>query len=264
VNRPYRLAAPVRTAADAAVLDAIDARVRAIALSLGAREMHYPSLIARGVLERAEYPQAFPHLLLSATRTRVDSDGNNDNRRQVGTAWCLSPAVCYHTYAQLAERPLEQPVTITARGTCFRSESTTTPGCRQIEFSMREIVFAGTAQWVDSALDCARQRVEALARELGLAGEWHVAEDPFFLPRASGKAVMQRLLKVKLEYQAVDGGGLALASVNRHGPFFGNRFHIATAAGDPVHTACLAVGLDRWAAHARRHSSANEVTRCER
>ena len=190
MNRPYRLAAPVRTAADAAVLDGIDARVLAIALSLGAREMHYPSLIARGVLERAEYPQAFPHLLLSATRTRVTtSAGNNASGGQVGTAWCLSPAVCYHTYAQLAERRLEQPATITARGTCFRCESTTAPGFRQIEFSMREIVFAGTPQWVDNALDCARQRVEALARELGLAGDWRVAKDPFFLPRASGKAV---------------------------------------------------------------------------
>ena len=59
MKRQCLTASPPRTAAEAAVLDTVDARVRAIALSLGGREMHYPSLIARPVLERAEYPQAF-------------------------------------------------------------------------------------------------------------------------------------------------------------------------------------------------------------
>jgi hypothetical protein len=61
---------------------------------------------------------------------------------------------------------------------------------------------------------------------------------------------MQRLLKVKLEYQWPQAGGLALASINRHGAFFGQRFDIATPDGEPVHTMCIAVGLDRWAHHA--------------
>jgi hypothetical protein len=259
-------AAPTRTAAEAAVLDDVDRRVRAIALALGGRDMQYPSLIARPILERAEYPQAFPHLLMSASRTHLPDGAESGTRvnRQRRTAWCLSPAVCYHTYAELAEVCLDRPAIVTARGTCFRAESTTAPGVRQIEFSMREIVFAGAAAWVERSLESARLQVDALARGLGLAGEWRVAEDPFFLPRVNAKAVMQRLLKVKLEYQAIADGGLALASVNRHGAFFGNRFAITTADGDPVHTACLAVGLDRWAQHPRTASIAGEVTRCER
>jgi hypothetical protein len=86
---------------------------------------------------------------------------------------------------------------------------------------------------------------------MGLAGEWHAAEDPFFLPMTSGKALMQRLLNLKVEYQWPGAGGLALASVNRHGTFFGKRFDITSPDGQPVHTACIAVGLDRWAHHAR-------------
>ena len=266
MKRQCPTAAPPRTAAEAAVLDSMDACVRAIALSLGGRERHYPSLIARPILERAEYPQAFPHLLLSASASHLPEAAETDSRTnlQRPTAWCLSPAVCYHTYAELAELCLERPVVVTARGTCFRSEGTTSPGVRQIEFSMREIVFAGAAAWVERSLESARVQVDALARGLGLAGEWRTAEDPFFLPRTRARAVMQRLLKVKLEYQAVDYGGLALASVNRHGAFFGDRFAITTAEGDPVHTACLAVGLDRWAQHAQPPSIAGGVTRCDR
>jgi hypothetical protein len=72
---------------------------------------------------------------------------------------------------------------------------------------------------------------------------------------------MQRLLKVKLEYQSLDHNGLALASVNRHGSFFGERFDITCASGEPVHTACVAVGLDRWEKHAARPVTAREEER---
>jgi hypothetical protein len=71
---------------------------------------------------------------------------------------------------------------------------------------------------------------------------------------------MQRLLKVKLEYQSLDYDGLALASVNRHGSFFGERFNITNRSGEPVHTACLAAGLDRWEKHAAHGVPAGEET----
>jgi hypothetical protein len=243
MNGGYAQPAPARSLGEQNVFDRIDARVRLLAASMGASEMHYPALIAREVLEQAEYTQAFPHLLLSASRMHIDEpDG--------AAAWCLSPAVCYHTYAQLAHRMLEDPMVVTARGRCFRAETESAPGVRQIEFEMREIVLLGAPAWIDASAVAARLAIETVARDVGLGGAWEVAEDPFFLPAAAGKALMQRLLKVKLEYQWPKAGGLALASINRHGPFFGQRFHIVTPDGEPVHTMCIAVGLDRWAHHA--------------
>ena len=249
----YPRSAPARSRDELNTLDRIDARVRDLAVSIGAREMQYPALIAREVLERAEYPQAFPHLLMSASRIALVEDGDIGQPvpgDPVMTDWCLSPAVCYHTYAQLARRVLEAPVVITARGRCFRAERESAPGVRQIEFEMREIVLLGAPAWIDASAEMARLAIETVGGESGLSGEWEVAEDPFFLPAAAGKALMQRLLKVKLEYQWPGAGGLALASINRHGPFFGQRFDIATPDGAPVHTMCIAVGLDRWAHHA--------------
>jgi hypothetical protein len=245
----YPQSAPARTDDELRALNGIDVRVRSIATSFGAHEMQYPALIARGVLEQAEYPQAFAHLLMSASGTAAVDEGDTDQ-------WCLSPAVCYHTYAQLAGRVLEAPTVMTARGRCFRAECESVHGVRQIEFEMREIVLLGPAAWVDTSAEAARLAIGTLADDMSLSGEWQPAEDPFFLPVATGKALMQRLLKIKLEYQWPGSGGLALASVNRHGPFFGQRFDIATPDGQPVHTACVAVGLDRWAHHAHG-SSAN-------
>jgi hypothetical protein len=264
VNGAWAVSAPVRTAASAAGLDAIDASLRGIASSRAACEMRYPSLIARLVLERAEYPQAFPHLLLSASRmdcAGFDESAPEPEPRQVSSGWCLSPAVCYHAYAQLAGQSLTTPATISARGTCYRAERTTAPGIRQIEFAMRELVFIGPAAWVDAEIEGASRQLEALAISLGLRGEWRTAEDPFFLPRAEGKALMQRLLQVKLEYQSLDYDGLALASVNRHGSFFGERFHITNGSGEPMHTACLAAGLDRWDRCAEHQAPTREETR---
>ncbi len=222
-----------RTEVEQANFDAIDAEVEWIARELGGRGVHFPILIGRDSLERAGYTESFPHLLMSA----VAMGGS--------TTWCLSPAVCYHVYEQLAGRTLNQPQTVTARGTCFRAESHTQPGVRQIEFEMREIVCLGPAEWVRAQLSVAVTRLTALARRLGLHGAWEPAEDPFFLPAASGKALMQRLLGVKEEYRCRD---VALASINRHGTFFGDRFAISGSDGAPIHTACVAVGLDRWCA----------------
>lgn len=279
----YRQSAPTRTTEDIDGLDYIDKRVLEIASSLGALEMQYPALIAREVLEQAGYPRAFPHLLMLVSRNVLPQSADTDHSLWAGRAagdtqdcrdahdWCLSPAVCYHAFADLAGRVIETPAVLTARGRCFRAESVTVAGIRQVEFEMREIVLVGPIAWIDACAEAAKRAVETIAVELGLSGEWQAAADPFFLPAASGRAMLQRLLKVKLEYQSPGAGGLALSSINRHGAFFGQRFSIETPEGEPIHTACIAFGLDRWshcwraqaAAGARNYSPARARQRKE-
>ena len=159
-------AAPTRTGHDIDLLNRIDLRLRAFASSLGAREMQYPALISRPVLERAGYPRAFPHLLMSASR----HDGG------IAQDWCLSPAVCYHAFAHLAGRVMEDATVLTARGRCFRAEQETAPGIRQIEFEMREIVLFGPIAWIDGCADMARLAIQTTAVQLGLTGEWQAAD----------------------------------------------------------------------------------------
>ena len=258
----WRESGPTRGGDDLRALDGVDHRIRSMATSLGAREVQYPVLISRDALERAEYQQAFPHLLMSVCRPASSEPGQPTGCEAQGAdnhgAWCLSPAVCYHTYAQLADQELDVPAVVTARGRCFRSERETATGIRQIEFEMRELVFLGPADKIEALANAAQSAVETVAIEMGLQGRWQTAEDPFFLPAASGKALLQRLLKLKVEYQWPGPGGLALASVNRHGTFFGQRFNITTPDGRPVHSACVAVGLDRWAHHAQRSDQGDD------
>jgi hypothetical protein len=122
---------------------------------------------------------------------------------------------------------------------------------------MRELILIGAPGWIEERLATLQPGVDALARAFGLAAEWQPANDPFFLPRAQGKAHLQRLLGTKIELCLRDG--LAIASINRHRTFFGERFEIFTGDGAPAHSACVAFGLDRWAAHANRRGGFAEI-----
>ena len=227
--------------------DAVDARIRSLALGLGAEELRPPCLIAAETLRRAEYAAAFPQLLMGACAA-VDPDRDPDELFERGNLespeFFLSPAACYHAYAHLDGASLAMPRTITMKARCFRNEERAiVAGRRQIEFEMREIVFVGEEEWIDAQLGSVRPLVEQLADGWGLDFGWEAATDPFFMPRAGGKAHMQRLLGAKQELCLPDG--LAIASINRHGTFFGERFAITDASGAAAHTACVAFGLDR-------------------
>lgn len=216
----------------------------------GAEEHIFPVLIGARTLQRAGYDRAFPHLLLAPCAAVDPAEPlTAANAELLETR--LSPAVCYHAYASLEGRTLSAGVAVAARGACFRREEpgTLAPGRRQIEFQMREHILIGPPDWLEEQLSTCPEEVQDLAETFGLEGHWQPASDPFFLPAAQGQAHLQRLLGTKSELCLADG--LAVASINRHGDFFGQRFNIRTADGAFAHSACIAFGLDRWIAHAR-------------
>ena len=113
---------------------------------------------------------------------------------------------------------------------------------------MREIVLLGDPEWLNEKIALIQTEIDRIAEGRRLPVHWETAEDPFFLPTAKGKALMQRLMETKRELVCDEPEPLAIASVNRHGTFFGERFAIRQPDKTPVHTACVAFGLDRWAA----------------
>jgi seryl-tRNA synthetase len=246
-TEPAAWAAPIRNCTGIERLQQLDTELLRLASDFCAHQRRYPALIDTQTLCCAGYHDAFPHLLLAAASLHdpaADAARLLEATNLAAPRWCLSPAVCLHVYAEFAGQMLAEPLVVTARGRCFRNEDSTSPGERQIEFEMREIVLAGSAAQLQQLVPQVQSGVEAASRRFGLSGAWTVAEDPFFLPTAQGKAYLQRLKETKSEYRTADG--LALTSVNWHETFFGTRFRITDASGEPIHTACVAVGLDRW------------------
>jgi hypothetical protein len=76
------------------------------------------------------------------------------------------------------------------------------------------------------------------------------ATDPFFDPNGA-RTVMQKLFPVKEEF--LFGGDLAIASVNFHRNFFGEKCRIGRPDGSAAYTGCVAFGIERWLAALGEH-----------
>jgi seryl-tRNA synthetase len=142
---------------------------------------------------------------------------------------------------------------ITAQGKCFRYESTNLSGLERLwDFTMREVVFLGTAERV------AQRRQDAIAAVMDQLERWDLdgtvvtANDPFFPTTYATKRYWQLAAEMKFELRLpVEGVGdaprtLAACSFNIHEAFFGDAFHISNEDGAPACTSCVGWGLERW------------------
>lgn len=242
------------------LLREIESAVSQIARSETPDEWATPAGVAFETLERARYFASFPQWLTCASHLSGD-DGVLQRIAASDTAAAvareslaageivLPPAICYNTYAALADSTVSTPVVMTAQGTCWRHEGERVATLRRAwAFTMREMVCVGSEMDVKQFLDRSVERVGALERALGLECELVPASDPFFAPSARGRAALQRIkgLKHELEFRFVDGSPLAIASFNDHEVFFGEAFGISLADGSPAWSGCVAFGLERW------------------
>jgi seryl-tRNA synthetase len=238
----------------------IEAALADIARGETRNEWCAPAAVGFDTLERAQYFSSFPQWLstashLSGDEAALQAIASSESpgraaRSAAGTPeTALPPAVCYNTYAALADSTIDAPLLMTAQGTCWRHEGARHAALeRGWAFTMREIVCLGAAWDVKSLLDRGVERASALAARLGLETELVLASDPFFAPTARGRAALQRIkgLKHELVFRFPDNRQLAIASFNDHEAFFGNSFAISLNDGSPASSGCVAFGLERW------------------
>lgn len=249
------------------LIDELDARIRKIAVrDFGAVEYRYPTLIPVAAMARCGYVRSFPQQLMFITRLHADLDSytaflsDKDIARAnfadllaycADVEYCLPPTMCFHTYHHLRDAALaSEPLVVTSRGKSFRYESRYHQTLERLwDFTIREIVFLGSRDFV---LDCRRRFLNAsigLVAELGLTGRCETANDPFFLGESAQHAWSQLLLELKheLRLHIDEETTVAVASFNFHERFFGDSFGIRSEDGGTVHTACVGFGLERLA-----------------
>jgi seryl-tRNA synthetase len=239
-----------------------------LAESFGAEPYRFPTLIPARYLERVNYFSAFPHSLSFATHQRenlnaidhfaqhaaCDADGslNIPSSSFAPIQTLLSPAVCYHLYFALADRPLPQgQVIATAVGNCFRYEAINLVSLERLwNFTMREVIFVGPKDFVLENREVARLRMNRVFEEIGLAYRVESANDPFFIGEFRKQAAFQSAFQLKYEIRArlpFKNSTLAVGSYNYHQDFFGRRLNMTLPDGSPAHTGCVAFGLERMA-----------------
>jgi seryl-tRNA synthetase len=206
----------------------------------------YPPVMSRAVIERAEYPEAFPHLLGTVHALAADTPAADDSTR-VATDVVLAPAVCYSVYAGLADQVIDAPREFDAAGYCYRHEATSEVG-RFRSFRMREFITVAGAQAAWEWRDAWLARTEVFFTRLGLNCAVVPASDPFFGPGSRFMRSSQLQQSLKFEFVVPVHGadpGTAIASANCHKDHLGERFAIGYAGEGPAHSACMAFGLER-------------------
>ncbi|MFJ3901482.1 hypothetical protein [Streptomyces sp. NPDC090025] len=254
------------------LMDHLDALLRGLVTAEfgageGAREFRYPTLITTDALRRTGYFESFPQMVMSVSRLHGDVDSyrrflddladGGDPRAALaahsgGFDLCVPPTMCFHTYHQFADAPLpETSLVVTAKGKSFRNESRYRRSLERLwDFTIREIVFLGTPEFVLDARRRLMERAYELVDALELGGRCEVAGDPFFLnDTTAARAWSQKLLELKYELRLpLDGErDVSVGSFNYHEQFFGRSFGIGDEAGEPVFTGCAGFGLERFA-----------------
>lgn len=231
-----------------------------------AEPLRTPTLIPSATLARCDYFRSFPHNVTFAAHLREDPKLVESFRGRHKTLndldggaladmerpeACLSPAVCYHVYHLHENRTLpSQGLVYGICGKCFRYESSNLTDLRRLwDFTMREVVFLGTRDYVLEQ----RQKSIAMMSEFlvahRLAGEIRTASDPFFIaPDSVSKTYFQLSSDSKFEISLATSPEerLAAGSHNYHSDFFGRAFETAVEGAGPMHSVCVAFGLERW------------------
>ncbi|MFE1545985.1 hypothetical protein [Streptomyces sp. NPDC058718] len=237
---------PVHTA----LLHGLDDLLTGLATRLSAPEVVGPPLLSVEGLARLDYFRNFPHLGVSAGRftpEALDGLAAGENPAELPlrpTGHLLPSATCYGLLLSLEGRDVgEDGLRLSATGRCFRNE-THYDGLRRLwGFHMREVLYLGTKHGAVEHLERGAEFIQELAGLLGLELTRATADDPFY-DRGGSRARLMALDPVKHEFSAPDG--TAIASVNRHRNFFGERLDIRAGAEGPAYSACVAFGVERW------------------
>jgi len=225
-----------------------------------AEVLRFPPVMSRRQLEKSGYLKSFPNLLgcvcvLHGTEAAIRSAAD---RHESGGDWTtslaaadlvLTPAACYPLYPLVAARGTLPPggIIVDVAADCFRREPSRSLDRLQ-SFRMREFVRIGSPEDITAFREGWIERARQLAAELALPFAVDVANDPFFGRVGQVMAVSQLQQSLKFELLIPYFAGArptACMSFNYHREHFGQVWGIKASGEEPVHTGCVAFGMDR-------------------
>jgi len=250
-------------------ISSLDSYFKSYALEKGATEQHFqPTLPAKSLVENG-YISSFPqHPLFVANVFRdiknintlskdakekpINSmhqwlDDRIDTHKQI-----LSPTVCYHCFETLRNQTIPVDGSLyTAIAPCHRHESRNISGLSRLQtFTMREIIFFGSEDYVETNRNEIQDHCKSYFIDLGLKFRIVTASDPFFTSGAEAKRIYQSALALKYEIQAYlphSDIWISVASFNNHQQSLVTPYKINFDSNSDLYSGCVGYGYERLA-----------------
>lgn len=163
--------------------------------------------------------------------------------------YSLSPSACFHVYEEYAGIELNRNTIVTFTQSVFRNEGrfNFSQFGRMKDYHVREIVFIGDNDFVNTSRKKMLDKVEEFVKSIGIDAKVQVASDPFVLPKMQTFKKIQKMEKSKYELLVSYNKEkyLSVASFNLHGTAFTYPFDISVKDKETV-TGCIGCGLERF------------------
>ena len=242
----------------------LDESLRQYALEQGAEEVTYPVTIPLGTLQKSKFFSHYPQFAnfisvlesdtdnISAAAKKLSAPEALDFLQHLKLPSCMCrSAGCLHAYPSFEGRVFaaDQTVSITMMGRMFRNEAANISGLERLhEYSMREIIFLGSPQFVRAGLAGCLEWCKAYLLHFEMQGVIQTANDPFFADNLAALQFFQRSEQSKYEFRLINpftGNSISAASVNMHAEHFSKAYDIKFPSGDYIQTGCFGVGFER-------------------
>ncbi len=239
------------------VMKAIDKKIEGFAMSAGASDCEFPSLVSLRDLRRTTILENYPHFLnfVSApvrslsTLSEVGCRSEILNLLQEPDLVCRS-ANCLHSYINCADSVLEKDKYLTTSGKVFRNEGDESTGIERLrEFSVREIIFIGDELRLGKFISNWTTFIKTLFESTLLRGTLETSVDLFFPTKLQTlhffQKSQQRKYEMRVDIPEIEKT-ISIASLNKHERYFTEAYNIKLASGDLAYSGCVGFGLERF------------------
>ena len=219
------------------------------------KEFAIPALIDGEVLEKCGYFESFPDQITVVGEIAEESLNDVMNGEEIDTSCVklrgkyLTPSACLHVYPMLQGRKIEENTVITLKARVYRNEKDNFSKMTRLwDFSVREIVFIGTKEFVQEMLNEMKMKALELAKEISPKAKLVVAHDHFYKSQRNDiKSRIQSRNELKHELIiSINGEDVSVGSFNFHDTHFSIPFDFDDDR--KIVTGCVGFGLERWVA----------------
>lgn len=210
----------------ARLFDYFDKVFKKFAIINSAIEERYPVLLSKDTLIKTKYLNNYPG------NSMYVEDSNA----------VLSPSACFHVYERYKDTVFKDNTSLTFLQNVFRNEKDKNNEFGRLrDYHVREIVFVGSEEYVDTSINRMINKTSRFMVELGLKGDIESATDLFITPNMNRYKLIQMHNKAKyelrLEYD--NNRDISVASFNRHGKTFSHTFNIGVSGVENVVSGCI-------------------------